>query len=154
MSTYRIKELQNFANNFYNKLYSSEEEVSPTKNETIINSKSMRKSLSTVGGKFKNQSTNCKKSLSNYNLKIKFALKPLKKMKLSNQNKINIYKTLLPWIPPDYEGNYFENFKRLQDHYDMSNWEKVNIIFIMLINIFSIEFICAKDLIKKLNYYL
>jgi len=154
MSTYRIKELQNFANNFYNKLYSSEEEASPTKNETIINSKSMRKSLSTVGGKFKNQSTNYKKSLSNYNLKIKFALKPLKKMKLSNQNKINIYKTLLPWIPPDYEGNYFENFKRLQDHYDMSNWEKVNIIFIIFINIFSIEFICVKDLIKKLNYYL
>ena len=130
MSTYRIKELQNFANNFYNKLYSSEEETSPTKNETIINSKSMRKSLSTVGGKFKNQSTNYKKSLSNYNLNVKFALKPIKKIKLSNQNRINIYKTLLPWIPPNYEGNYFENFKRLQDYYDMSNWEKVNIIFI------------------------
>ena len=129
MSTYRIKELQNFANNFYNKLYSSEEETSPTKNETIINSKSMRKSLSTVGGKFKNQSTNYKKSLSNYNLNVKFSLKPIKKIKLSNQNRINIYKTLLPWIPPNYEGNYFENFKRLQDYYDMSNWEKVNIIF-------------------------
>ena len=130
MSTYRIKELQNFANNFYNKLYSSEEETSPTKNETIINSKSMRKSLSTVGDKFKNQSTNYKKSLSNYNLNVKFSLKPIKKIKLSNQNRINIYKTLLPWIPPNYEGNYFENFKRLQDYYDMSNWEKVNIIFI------------------------
>ena len=130
MSTYRIKELQNFANNFYNKLYSSEEETSPTKSETIINSKSMRKSLSTVGDKFKNQSTNYKKSLSNYNLNVKFSLKPIKKIKLSNQNRINIYKTLLPWIPPNYEGNYFENFKRLQDYYDMSNWEKVNIIFI------------------------
>ena len=130
MSTYRIKELQNFANNFFNKLYSSEEETSPTKNETIINSKSMRKSLSTVGDKFKNQSTNYKKSLSNYNLNVKFSLKPIKKIKLSNQNRINIYKTLLPWIPPNYEGNYFENFKRLQDYYDMSNWEKVNIIFI------------------------
>ena len=130
MSTYRIKELQNFANNFYNKLYSSEEETSPTKNETIINSKSMRKSLSTVGDKFKNQSTNYKKSLSNYNLNVKFSLKPIKKIKLSNQNRINIYKTLLPWIPPNYEGNYFENFKRLQDYYDMSNWEKVYIIFI------------------------
>ena len=130
MSTYRIKELQNFANNFYNKLYSSEEETSPTKNETIINSKSMRKSLSTVGDKFKNQSTNYKKSLSNYNLNVKFSLKPIKKIKLSNQNRKNIYKTLLPWIPPNYEGNYFENFKRLQDYYDMSNWEKVNIIFI------------------------
>jgi hypothetical protein len=134
MSTFRIKELQNFANKFYNKLYSSDEETFPTKNENIISSKSMRKSLSSVGNKFKNQSTNYKKSLSNYNLKAKFALKPLKKMKLSNQNKINIYKTLTPWIPPNYEGNYFEDFKRLQDHYDMSNWEKVNIIFI---NIFK-----------------
>ena len=133
MSTYRIKELQNFANNFYNKLYSSEEETFPTKSETIINSKSMKKSWSTMGGKFKNQSTNCKKSLSNYNLNVKFALKPLKKMRLSNQNKINIYKTLLPWIPPNYEGNYFEKFKRLQDLYDMSNWEKVNIIFINIL---------------------
>ena len=135
MSTYRIKELQNFANNFYNKLYSSEEETSPTKNETIINSKSMRKSLSTVGDKFKNQSTNYKKSLSNYNLNVKFSLKPIKKIKLSNQNRINIYKTLLPWIPPNYEGNYFEKFKRLQDLYDMSNWEKVNIIFINILKI-------------------
>ena len=134
MSTFRIKELQNFANKFYNKLYSSDEETFPTKNENIISSKSMRKSLSSVGNKFKNQSTNYKKSLSNYNLKAKFALKPLKKMKLSNQNKINIYKTLTPWIPPNYEGNYFEDFKRLQDNYDMSNWEKVNIIFI---NIFK-----------------
>jgi hypothetical protein len=134
MSTFRIKELQNFANKFYNKLYSSDEETFPTKNENIISSKSMRKSLSSVGNKFKNQSTNYKKSLSNYNLKAKFALKPLKKMKLSNQNKINIYKTLTPWIPPNYEGNYFEDFKRLQDHYDMSNWEKVNIIFL---NIFK-----------------
>ena len=134
MSTFRIKELQNFANKFYNKLYSSDEETFPTKNENIISSKSMRKSFSSVGNKFKNQSTNYKKSLSNYNLKAKFALKPLKKMKLSNQNKINIYKTLTPWIPPNYEGNYFEDFKRLQDHYDMSNWEKVNIIFI---NIFK-----------------
>ena len=130
MSTCRIKELQNFANNFYNRLYPSEEETFPAKNENINNSKSMRKSLSTVGSKFKNQSTNYKKSMSNYNFKVKFALKPLKKIKLSNQNKINIYKTLLPWIPPTYEGNYFENFKRLQDHYDMSNWEKVNITFI------------------------
>jgi hypothetical protein len=135
MSTYRIKELQNFANNFYNKLYSSEEETSPKKSETIINSKSMRKSLSTVGDKFKNQSTNYKKSLSNYNLNVKFSLKPIKKIKLSNQNRINIYKTLLPWIPPNYEGNYFEKFKRLQDHYDMSNWEKVNIIFINILKI-------------------
>ncbi len=134
MSTYRIKELQNFANNFYNRLYLSEKETSPAKNENIINSKTMRKSLSTVEGKFKNQSTNYKKSLSNYNLNVKFALKPVKKMRLNNQNKINIYKALLPWIPPNYEGNYFENFKRLQDHYDMNNWEKVNIFFL---NIFK-----------------
>ena len=135
MTTYRIKELQNFANKFYNRLYSSDEEKSPVKNGNTIYSynKLLRKSFSTMGDKDidknKNQTISYKKSLSNYNLAEKISLKPIKKIKLSNQNKINIYKTLVPWIPPNYVGNYFENFKRLPDHYDMNNWEKVNIIF-------------------------
>jgi hypothetical protein len=137
MSTYRIKELQNFANKFYNRLYSSDdEEASPVKNGKKIDAlnKLMRKSFSTMRDKDsdKNQTINYRKSLSDYNLAEKISLKPIrphKKIKLSNQNKINVYKTLVPWIPPNYEGNYFENFKRLPDHYDMSSWEKVNIFF-------------------------
>ena len=137
MSTYRIKELQNFANNFYNRLYSSEdEETSPIKNEKKIDAFNtlMRKSFSTMREKDsdKNQTINYKKSLSDYNLAEKITLKPIrapKKIKLSNQNKLSVYKTLVPWIPPNYVGNYFENFQRLPDHYEMSDWEKVNIIF-------------------------
>jgi hypothetical protein len=138
MSTYRIKELQNFANKFYNRLYSSDEETSPFKTENKIDAlnKLMRKSFSSMGDKdtdkIKSQTINYRKSLSDYNLVEKIPLKPIrthKKIKLSNQNKINIYKTLVPWIPPNYVGNYFENFKRLPDHYEMNDWEKVNIIF-------------------------
>ena len=139
MSTYRIKELQNFANKFYNRLYSSDdEEASPVKNGKKIDAlnKLMRKSFSSMGDKdtdkIKSQTINYRKSLSDYNLVEKIPLKPIrthKKIKLSNQNKINVYKTLVPWIPPNFAGNYFENFKRLPDHYDMNSWEKVNFIF-------------------------
>ena len=139
MSTYRIKELQNFANKFYNRLYSSDdEETSPVKNGKKIDAlnKLMRKSFSSMGDKdtdkIKSQTINYRKSLSDYNLVEKIPLKPIrthKKIKLSNQNKINIYKTLVPWVPPNFVGNYFENFKRLPDHYDMNSWEKVNFIF-------------------------
>ena len=58
--------------------------------------------------------------------------KKLKSIVKRNESKLNIYNTIIPWIPPKYIGNYFEDFKRLPDHYDMSNWEKVfNKIYII-----------------------
>ena len=128
MNIKRIKELQDYANDFYKKLQYSEE-VSPSEDKKIIESynKKIKKSYSTIVPKNKNKSfNNYRKSLSNSNvIHEKQKLKPITK---TGEDKINIYKTLLPWIPPKYVGNYFENFKRLPDHYDMSNWEKVNII--------------------------
>ena len=128
MNIKRIKELQDYANDFYKKLQYSEE-VSPSEDKKIIESynKKIKKSYSTIVPKNKNKSfNNYRKSLSNSNvMNEKQKLKPITK---TGEDKINIYKTLLPWIPPKYVGNYFENFKRLPDHYDMSNWEKVNII--------------------------
>ena len=128
MNIKRIKELQDYANDFYKKLQYSEE-VSPSEDNKIIESynKKIKKSYSTIVPKNKNKSfNNYRKSLSNSNvMNEKQKLKPITK---TGEDKINIYKTLLPWIPPKYVGNYFENFKRLPDHYDMSNWEKVNII--------------------------
>ena len=94
----------------------------------------MKKAFSTLEPKNRDQINNYRKSLSNYDLsKDKYIFKPIKKIKLA-QKKINIYKTLEPWIPPKYEGDYFEKYKRLQDHYDMSNWEKVNYIKIIYLN--------------------
>ena len=136
MSINRIKELQNYADDFYKRLQSSEEESPSIKDDKCIysyNNKTIKKSHSTIVPKNKNLSFNIIKSLSNSNIKNKkIILKPIKNR---NQNKLNVYNTLTPWVPPNYIGNYFENFKLLQDHYCMSNWEKVikyYIIFILI----------------------
>ena len=135
MSTRRIKELQDFANDFYNKLLLSDELPSISNNKKIdISDKILKKAFSTLEPKNRDQINNYRKSLSKYDLsKNKYIFKPIKKIKLA-QKKLNIYKTLEPWIPPKYEGDYFEKYKRLQDHYDMSNWEKVNYIKIIYLN--------------------
>ena len=122
MSLNRIEELQNFADDFYKKLQSSEEEFSQSKEIFSYNNKMIKKSFSTIVNNNKNHGMNLIKSTSNKNLtNKKILLKPLKK----NHNKLNIYNTLTPWVPPNYVGKYFEAFKRLPDHYCMSNWEKV-----------------------------
>ena len=124
MSNKRIKELQDYADDFYKKLQASEE-YSPQEDEKCIYSynKKIKKSFSTIVPKNKVRSFSYKKSFSNYNIRSsKIKLKPILKR---NENKLNDYNTLSPWVPPSYEGDYFENFKRLQDHYDMNNWEKV-----------------------------
>ena len=105
MSIKRIKELQDYADDFYKKLQASEESC-PNEDEKFIFS----------------YNKIIKKSFSNYNIMTKTKLKPIMKR---NDNKLNIYNTLTPWVPPSYEGDYFEGFKRLQDHYDMNGWEKV-----------------------------
>ena len=124
MSIKRIKELQDYANDFYKKLQASEESL-PTEEEKIIlpYNKIIKKSCSTKVPTKKASSFSFKKSFSNYNIiNSKNKLKPIVKR---NDSILNGYNTITPWIPPQYNGDYFENYKRLQDHYDMSNWEKV-----------------------------
>ena len=131
MNIKRIKELQDYANDFDKKLLLSEKS-STIENDKCIYSynKKIKKSFSTIVPKNKAHSFNYKKQFSNYN--IINSKKKLKSIVKRNESKLNIYNTIIPWIPPKYIGNYFEDFKRLPDHYDMSNWEKVfNKIYII-----------------------
>jgi len=132
MSNPRIKELQQLADDFYNRLQASEQSI-PNEEDKIIYpyNKKIKKSYSTIVPKSENNTINYKKSLSNNNLlRGKNRLKPLAKKTVT---KMNIYDSLSPWIPPNYIGNYFESFKRLTDHYDMNNWEKVILNLLILI---------------------
>ena len=128
MSIKRIKELQKLADSFYTKLQLSEESSPSPPNvedEKCIfpYNKKLKKSYSTIVPKNRISSFNYKKSFSNYNIiNSKKKLIPIIKR---NENSLNAYNTITPWVPPNYEGNYFEAFKRLQDHYDLSNLEKV-----------------------------
>ena len=125
MSFKRIKELQDYANDFNKKLELSEKS-NPSEDDKCIYSyknKIIKKSFSTIAPKSKAHSFNYRKSLSDFGLiNSEKKLKPIVKR---NENKLNIDNTLMPWIPPNYVGNYFGEFKRLSDKYDMSNWEKV-----------------------------
>ena len=128
MSIKRIKELQKLADDFYTKLQLSEESspsLPPVEDEKCIfpYNKKIKKSNSTIVPKNRIRSFNYKKSFSNYN--IINSQKKLKPIIKRNENPLNAYNTIIPWVPPNYEGDYFESFKRLQDHYDLNNWEKV-----------------------------
>ena len=136
MNTERIKELQNFANEFNSKLKISEEsQIEENKINKFPLTSRIKKSYSTMTPKspktkinfnHKNKMPFLDKD-QNYP-KIKRAIKSSKKSQRKLNN--NIYKNLLPWIPPHYVGNYFDDFKTLQDKHNLSSWEKVNnIIF-------------------------
>lgn len=130
MNVNRIKELQDFANEFNRQLKDSEEsnEIKISKLNIFYPNKRIKKSNSTVTPNKPN-----KTNISNYNIQLlhknqnnqksKRSVKSCKKKqgKLNN----NIYKNLLPWIPPHYIGNYFDNFKILKDRHSLSAWEKV-----------------------------
>ena len=115
MSNERIKELQEKANEFLLKLKESKESLNNRESKNIQpNSQKIRKSYSTI----------------NTNPRIKTTFtgnlpkKGLKAKKNKSSLKLGAYNALLPWIPPRYVGKYFEDFKRLKDEYDLSNWEK------------------------------
>ena len=115
MSTNRIKELQDFSNEFLSKLKEAEENQTNTDTLNIQPySQKFKKSFSTLN--------------SDPHIKTTFVGNVPKKGLNSKKNKsslkLSAYNALLPWIPPRYKGKYFENFKRLQDKHDLSNWEK------------------------------
>ena len=53
--------------------------------------------------------------------------------KLSNKNKKkeefneNLFESKISWKPNYIKGKYFGNFKKLNDTYEMSNWDKYRI---------------------------
>ena len=125
MNTDRIKELQDFANEFNKKLKLSEE--SEIKENKWPLTKMMKKPLSAMTPNSTSRTIH-KISIANSNKnqnipKMKRAIKSCKKSQRKLNN--NIYKNLLPWIPPLFVGKYFENFKILQDKHTISIWEKV-----------------------------
>lgn len=142
MNVDRINKLQDFANEFNRKLKLSEEsEIEENKIVIPPLNKRIKKSYSMA-------SNNQLKRL-NYNDNIPFLNnkknnqeinRPTKSSK-KKQGKVNnnIYKNLLPWIPPHYIGKYFEEFKLLQDKHNLSTWEKVRNIFLYLYINYIIE---------------
>jgi hypothetical protein len=136
MNTERIKELQNFANEFNNRLKISEEsQIEENKINKFPLKSRIKKPYSAMTPKNPKTKINLDYKhkmpfLDNdqNNPKIKRTIKSSKKgqRKLNN----NIYKNLLPWIPPHYVGNYFDDLKILQDKHNLTAWEKVNNIII------------------------
>jgi hypothetical protein len=113
MKSDRIKELQDFSNEFYLRL--QETEKTPINDESKNNrsvSQQIKKSYSTL-----NSDPHIKTTFVHPN-------KNLSSKKNKSTLKLSAYNALLPWIPPRYVGRYFESFKRLKDEYDLSNWEK------------------------------
>ena len=115
MSTERIKQLQDFSNEFYLKLQESEESqpITDTKN-TRSSSQKIKKSYSTL-----NSDPHIKTTFTG-----NIPKKRLNPKKNKSSLKLSAYNALLPWIPPKYIGKYFDNFKRLQDKYDLTHWDK------------------------------
>ena len=137
MNTDRIKELQDFANEFNRKLEIYKESGNKGKNSNIfpikgriMTPKNPRRKINfTYNIPFLNENNNGSKKRTIQSCK-------RKQRKLNK----NLYKELLPWIPPHFVGNYFDNFKILKDGHNLSNWEKVIIhIFIIIFNHYRIE---------------
>ena len=128
MNYERIKELKKFSDDFYKRLneVNETEESNDLKNDQYH--KILKKSLSSYDNINKKPTLNKKSPFTGFpDFKYRSVKSFRKKQpKLSN----NIYKTLLPWIPPNYVPDYFEKYKRLSDNHDMSSWEKVIFYFL------------------------
>ena len=115
MNLERIRELQDFSNEFYLKLQDKEEIQKNNESKNIrAYSQKIKKSYSTM-----NTSPQIKTTFVG-----NIPKKGLNQKKNKSSLKLSAYNALLPWIPPRYIGRYFENFKRLQDEHDLTNWEK------------------------------
>ena len=130
MNSERIKELQKFSDDFFKKLNQENETEEINDIKTNQYHKILKKSLSTCGDTNKKPTLGTKAPFTGFpafkNRPVKSCRK--KQSKFSN----NIYKTLLPWVPPNYVPNYFEKYNRLEDHHDMSSWEKVIYLYFII----------------------
>lgn len=105
MNYERIKELQDFANDFNAKLRDANLEYDEKiKNKTAQLSNDLSK-----------QNTNSNSNLYNTS-------EQKKKQKPPSQT---IFKSLKPWNPPNGYGDYFGPFLALRHPYEMSDWEIV-----------------------------
>lgn len=158
MKNDRIKELQDFANEFNRKLKHSDEPSLILNDNlyTYSNNKTMKKCPSTLGSKNQISLNNINNDMPlNHRLNIPKPKRNVKSCKRKEKLNKDIYKNLLPWIPPHYIGNYFDNFKMLHDEHSLSSWEKV---IINIYNYFNfcfhrIELVYVIELMQKKNFY-
>ena len=139
----KVKELQEFVDDFHKKLNEAYNTFEAKQNKTKI----LKKSLSQTEN-MNNYKEHKFPSIS----KNKYMGKIKLKKNLSNNNLI--IKTPI-WRPPNSYPNYFEEFKRLQYKHEISDWEKVCNIFILkiffLFNLQERISLCKRSFEKEID---
>ena len=109
MSEVKLKEIQEFVNDFDKKLKESfkKYEFRNRKERTL------KKNFSQINGDIK-----MKEKFPSLFIKNEENKNSIKNFQLNNKSPI--------WKPPNGAPNYFENFKRLENKHELSNWEKVS----------------------------
>ena len=141
MSEEKVKELQEFVDDFHKKIKEAYTKFEIKQNKI----KTLKKSHSQV------ENTNKENKFPTINNN-KYMGKISLKKNLSNNN-LTI-KTPI-WKPPNSYPNYFEEFKRLQYKHEISDWEKVCNIFILkyfiLFNIQERISLCKRSYEKEID---
>ena len=139
MSEEKVKELQEFVDDFHTKLKEAYNIFEANQNKI----KTLKKSHSQIENTNKHKENKFPSISKN---------KPLGKINLKkNLSNNNLIIRTPIWRPPNGYPNYFEEFKRLQYKHEISDWEKVCNIFILK-NYFLIyrkEFLYVKEVMKK-----
>ena len=115
MSEEKVKELQNFVNDFNKKLKEAHNIFTEKQNKIKI----LKKTHSV-----KSLNRNKKAILPDIS-KTYRSIEKIKIKKNLNLSNNNIIITTPIWKPSNGYPNYFEKFKRLQDKHEISDWEKV-----------------------------
>ena len=139
MSDDKVKQIQEFVDDFNKKLKEASLKFEENKNKNL----NLKKSYSQI-----NQNQNNNKFSTFFNnskTKDKINLK----RSLSN---INIFYKPTIWKPNNFYPDYFERFKALQNKHEISEWEKVCNIYKLNINIilfYRKEWYYQKEVTKK-----
>ena len=118
MSKEKVKEIQEFVEDFNKKLRNSFK-LFEAKN---ARKRKLMKNFSQINEKSKIKNLLIKKNEEN-------------KCSSKTDNLINMINKKPSWKPPKGASNYFEKFKILHDEYELSIWEKVSKLIIFIINI-------------------
>ena len=128
MSETRIKELQNFTEDFKRKLKLAKERFETSPSKSIDLSKEQKKSV-LQNSNLLNKSPKVKNNKKIYVNNILSNNKILYLLKIQQEE--DIFKEKDPWIPNSFFGKSLENFKKLNDLHYPTSWVIVNIFFIM-----------------------
>ena len=109
MSEVKVKEIQEFVNDFNKKIKESFK-IYENRNKK---EKSLRRNFSEINGEIK-----MREKFPSLFIKNEENKNSIKNLQLNNKSPI--------WKPPNGAPNYFEEFKRLDNKHELSNWEKVS----------------------------